>query len=132
MPLRINTAAQNGIIDLFGDYFNGGVIEVRTGSQPASANNAASGTLLGTINIPATAFAAPGSGSVAKTGTWSGTAAASGTAGWARMRNSGDTIRLDGTVTTSGGGGQFIINNTSVVSGGDMSVSTGTLTMPAS
>ncbi len=130
MAIRINTAAQNAIVDTHGDAFNSGAMEIRTGTQPASANDAVTGTLLGTITVPATAFGAPASGAVAKAGTWSTTAVATGTAGWYRLRNSGDTIRQDGSVGTSGA--DAIIDNASIVSGGTITVNTFTITAPAS
>jgi hypothetical protein len=108
MALRLNTAKQvataaAAVADLT-------VLEVYSGTQPGSANNAASGTLLvtftgiawNTTNNPATLAAAP----------YTATVAASGTAGWGRFRNAGNTLRLDGAV-----GAEFTLGDTSLAVG---------------
>lgn len=49
--VRLSTGARNGLAQGlgFGGLFNGGRIEIYTGTQPTTADSAASGTLLGTI-----------------------------------------------------------------------------------
>lgn len=133
MTVRINTAMQNRQADSAVDAFDSGTLAVRTGSQPASANDAASGTLLSTITLPATAFGAAASGTAAKNDTWSDTVDTTGTPGWFRMANSGDTLRIDGAVAASGSdlnisglvGGELI-------AGGTLTIDTFTVTQPAS
>ena len=99
-----------------------GVIEIYTGAQPASADAAVTGTLLGTVTLNSGAFtpgsptngltfAAAAAGVVSKTGVWSFNGIAAGTAGWFRFKgNAVDTgalsttlPRMDGSVATSGG-----------------------------
>lgn len=121
-----NTALRNSIVQHIGGLFNNGTLEVRTGSQPSSANDAATGTLLVTITIPSPAFGAPSGGSVSKSGTWSGIAVATGTAGWARMKSSGDTHVRDFSVAESSA--DLIINDADVVTGAVITVTTLTLT----
>jgi len=86
-------------------------------------------------------FAQPSSGAIAPSGTWSGTAVATGTAGWARFEgseaddDSDDSsnnyfIRLDGAVATSGS--EVNLVSTSVSSGGTVEITSGTITQPAS
>jgi hypothetical protein len=118
MTIRLNDAAKNAILDSgFDAVFNDGTLEIRSGPQPAAASDAASGTLLASITLPADAFAAASSGAKAKSGTWSDASAdAAGTAGWFRMKNSGDTARLDGSVTATGAGGDLTLDNTSIAS----------------
>ena len=55
-------------------------------------------------------------------------AGAAGTAGWARLRNAGDTRRVDLTVSATGGGGDLQLDNTSIGSGQTVTVSTLTIT----
>jgi hypothetical protein len=129
MATRINDGMRNRLADSAADAFDSGVLEIRTGSQPASAGTAASGTLLATITLPATAFAAAATGVASKSGTWSATAAASGTAGWARFRNTGDTLRLD--VSVGQGTGDLSLDEDDIVSGGTVTVNSFTFTMPA-
>lgn len=131
MAVRLNTAVRNQLADSLADTFNSGVLEIRTGSQPAAASDSATGTLLASITLPADAFSAASVGVASKSGTWSVAAAATGTAGWARFRNSGDTLRMDGSVTASGGGGDLTIDNVSIVATGTVTVTSFTITQPA-
>ena len=115
--LRTNLAGSAG----FAATFANGIIEIRTGSQPATADAAATGTLLGTVTLnsgaftPGTAtngltFAAAATGAVSKSGVWSFNGVAAGTAGWFRLKANAldnDTLsttlpRLDGSIATSG------------------------------
>lgn len=121
MALRFNTAKQvalaaEGVTDLT-------VLEVRTGAQPASANTAASGTLLATITgITWTTTGNPATLS----GTPNVAAVASGAAGWGRFRNAGDTLRMDGLV-----GSEFTLADVNIVSGGTVTLTSATLTQPS-
>ena len=85
--LRTNLAGAIG----FGTTFANGVIEVYSGAQPATADAAVTGTLLGTVTLGSGAFtpgvatngltfAAAAAGAVAKTGVWSFNGVAAGTA----------------------------------------------------
>jgi hypothetical protein len=130
MATRLNTANQNRLADSLGSAFDSGALEIRTGAQPASANDAASGTLLATITLPADCFAAAASGVAAKSGTWTDTVDASGQAGWARFRNAGDTLRMD--VDVGQGAGELSLDEDDLVAGGTVTVNTFTITQPAS
>ena len=57
------------------------------------------------------------------------TAIASGTATWARVKDSDGTVVFDGSVGTSGT--DFIITSTTVVSGQTVTLTVGALTLPA-
>lgn len=74
---------------------------IYTGSQPANADAVATGTLLCTIGSIGWNLAT--AGTAALCGTYSGTAATTGTAGWARMStvNSNGTFCIDGDVSIS-------------------------------
>lgn len=98
MAERLNAAARNLQADSIGTDLNSGTMEIRTGAQPASGDDAASGTLLVTINLPADAFDAAVAGVAVKAGTWTGTAVATGVAGWYRKKNSGATRNYDGAI----------------------------------
>jgi len=50
--LRTNLAGTTG----FAATFANGIIEVRSGTQPVTANSAATGTLLGTVTLASGAF----------------------------------------------------------------------------
>lgn len=132
MAEKINAAARNRQADSVGDDLNSGTLKLYTGAQPASADDAASGTLLVTINLPADAMAAAASGVAAKSGTWSGVAVASGDAEWFRTANSAASRNYDGSVTATGGGGEIELDDISIVSGQTVLINTFTITQPAS
>lgn len=132
MAIRLNTAVQNQLADSLGGAFDSGVLEIYSGAQPANANTAASGTLLASIALPADSFSAAVAGVASKAGTWSDTSAnASGAAGWARFRNTGDTLRMDGSVTLTAGGGDITLDDVNIVAGGTVTVTGFTITQPA-
>ena len=123
MALRLNTAKRNALADA---GVNGLThLDIYTGSQPASANSAASGTLLGTISGITWAAASSGAAALSAS-TDDSSADATGTAGWGRFRNAGDTLRVDGAV-----GAEFTLADTSIVAGGVISLTDATLTMPS-
>lgn len=132
MAEKISSGMQNRQADSLVDDFDGGTLEIRTGAQPADANAADSGTLLVTITLPTPAFGAASSGAAAKAGTWSGTAGATGTAAHFRMKNSGNSRRVDGAVTATGGGGELELDSTSITSGQTVTITSFTVTQPAS
>jgi len=100
---------------------------IRTGSAPANADAAATGTVLATCTLPSDWMAAASGGAKAKSGTWEDASAdATGTAGYFRIVGSGGTIQ--GTTTLSGGGGDMILDSLSFTAGQAFSVTTFTLT----
>ena len=132
MALKFSTDLKNYIVNkaivekLAGTCGTAGTAEINiyTGAQPATADTAASGTLLctiiamgwGTSSIGATG----GTAILAATSGlgYSGTAATTGTAGWARLQTVGlgysgsaATFRVDGDVGTSSTS-TFVINTT--------------------
>lgn len=132
------------------DIFKDAVIEVRTGSQPSSPDDAATGTLLGYLTVDGGTFAhgavanglefgAAASGAIGKSSTqdWEMTAIAEGTAGWFRMyanpadagaADSGHVYpRIDGSVGTSGA--QLNLSIVALTIGTPVAVTTFTITM---
>lgn len=142
--LRTSLAGTTGLAAALAN----GVIEIRTGTQPASADSAASGTLLGTVTLasgPFTpgsetnglTFAAASGGSVSKTGTWSFVGVAQGTAGWFRFKANGvddggtstSLPRLDGSISTSGA--DMSLSNINISVGAPTTIDMFTVTIPA-
>lgn len=98
-------------------------LRIYTGSAPTNCEDAASGTLLCTIDLPSDYLAAASVGSKAKSGTWTGTAAATGTAGYYRLWDSGiTTCHAQGAISELG------LNTTSINSGQTVTISTWTAT----
>lgn len=134
MAIRITTAVQNGAADSVVDAVDvggAGSVEIRTLAQPANANGADVGTLLATFALPATAFGAAAAGTATLLGVpIATTGVAAGTAGHARVKNGAGTTVFDGSVTASGGGGDFEMSTTTVSIGLDIDLTAGTITMP--
>lgn len=109
---------------------NGGKLRVYTGTQPATVDTALSGnTLLGEL-VCATPFSSGTSGGVVTAGTVTQDSSAdnTGTAAFFRLfKSDGTTAVMDGTVGTSSA--DMILNTTSIVSGGPISVSALTVTI---
>jgi len=134
LPTASRNATSNAVTALVDADVGAGTIQIRTGAQPASADNAATGTLLATITLadPAWGAAVAGVSTLDATPVLSTTGVAAGTAGWFRMLdNSGDTI-ADGAVTVTGGGGELELNTTTISIGVTVEITAGTLTTPAS
>lgn len=127
MAYRRATATRNSVADTEGDLLNSGTIQIRTGAQPTNVDDAAGGTLLGTLTFSATAFGAPSTGVVTAASITSDTSAdASGTAGHARLLTSGAAIHSD--ATCGQGSGDFNFDNNIIVIGGTIACSSLTLT----
>lgn len=135
MTIRLSTSAANGILDSGVDtVFDGCVLEIRTGAQPASAHSAATGTLLWFAGQTG-AFGAA-SGRAKATGSFVSLGQAAGDAGWFRLRQTvdagstdGSDERWDGSVTGTGGGGDLELSNINIASGQTVTVSTLTLSL---
>lgn len=125
MSLDLNNALANALLDRLDTEFPASsLLQIRSGAKPG-AENSAGGTLLAEITLPATPWAAAASGSKAKSGTWEDSSAdATGTAGHYRLKNAGDTRRIDGSVTGTGGGGDLELNSTSITSGQAVTINT--------
>lgn len=137
MATRTATLFAKTGLDAATALLNGGSVEIRTGAQPDTVATAATGTLLGTLTLNATAFGAAttASPSVATANAITGdsSADATGTAGWFRAYRSaanGSTAIIDGSITASGGGGDMIINNVNVVAGGTIAIDSWTVSQP--
>jgi len=130
MAKRANTAIKNSTTDNLAANFNAGKLRIYTGTQPASGDDAASGTLIVEITLPNPAFGAASNGVASKAGTWQANASGAGTnvAGWARMLNSALDKNIDYSVTITGSGGDMELQNTSIANGQQVTVTTATLT----
>jgi len=151
MTVRLSTALRTNLAGAtgFAATFANGIIEIRTGAQPATADSAATGTLLGTVTLasgeftPGTAtngltFATAADGVVSKSGVWSMNGAANGTAGWFRLKGNAlddDLLsttlpRLDGSIAVSGA--DMNLSNISIVLNAPTTIDSFTWTQPAS
>lgn len=146
MALRLSTGLRQALLGTadFRTEFTACFLNIYTGSQPSSSDDAATGTLLATIYSDGASvgisFDAPVAGVIAKAvaQTWSGTSGAEGTAGYFRLWEAAGNpailstteSRLDGNIATSGA--NMNMSNTFVASGAVQTVSTFAVTLPAS
>lgn len=140
MIVRVNIPLRNALLDaLFNGgsiaaIFDSGTAEFRTGANPGAADDAATGTVVATITLPADAMQAASGGSIVKTTTsWQDLAADNaGTIGWVRFKSADTTKVMDMDVTNAVGTGAVKVDNPTLVAGQQFAVLTATLTWPAS
>jgi len=135
MAIGLATATQNAMCDAGVDRADAGTgagtIQIRSGTRPATANAAATGTLLATVTLIDPAFGTAAAGVAALTDPPAVSGVADGTATWFRMLDSTPATVLDGSVTATGGGGDLTLNTTTISTGLSVDVTGGSLTMPA-
>lgn len=141
MTISLNTAARNAGMDAVRVVPDSGagnaVLRIYSGAKPATPATAPSGTLLVaiTLNKPSFGAAATGVSTIVTAPALTGTAAATGTAGYFRIVTSTEAAGsglgvIDGTVTATGGGGDLTLDTTSIVSAATITCTGGTLTQP--
>jgi hypothetical protein len=129
MALTISAlAAQAMGAALATDIGSAATIEIRSGAKPATPETAASGTLLATVVISGS-FTSTG-GVLTSANPAAVTIAATDTAGHFRVKTSGGTAKLDGTVTASGGGGDMELATVALVSGASLDLGVPSITVP--
>ena len=151
MVWRVSTKDLNLMYGALKTAHADGVIEIRTGSQPASANDAATGLLLGRVTLNAGAwtagaatngleFATPAARQMTKAvaEVWQFVGLAEGTAGWFRFvanaadPGTADTTetypRIDGRIATTGA--EMNMSNLNVVTGAITTIDSFTLRWP--
>lgn len=131
LPTATRTAMCDTLVDRFDAGAGAGTIQIRSGSRPASANDAATGTLLATVTLIDPAFGAASSGAATVADPASVTAVATGTATWWRGLDSNGATVCDGKVTATGGGGDLTLATVAIESGFTVDITGGTITMPA-
>lgn len=134
MTMRFTTTMRNNLTNLVVDALDAGAgagtVQVRTGSQPASAGDAATGTLLATVTLADPAFGASANGTATATDPAAVNAVATGTAGWFRALDSNAVVVMDGSVTATGGGGDMEVSTTAIVSGTPFDITGWSVTAP--
>jgi len=121
----------NGQADNYAARFNGGKLECRTGTKPATPETAAAGTLIASITLANPAFPSAVNGQVVMNATPSGgTAVAAGTITWGRFYNSSNGALEDVTITEAGGGGNLIITQATLAISDPVDISSFSHTVP--
>ena len=117
--MEIVTTIRNSIVDVF-DSCNGGSLKFLTSAD----------AVIATCTLSATAFGAPSAGVITAAAIASDTSTAAGTVAKAKLYTSGGTEQASLTVGTSGT--EIILSSLVFASGDTLSVSSLTITMPAS
>ena len=131
MAIKMSVTVRNARLDAIETAIStSAVLKIRTGAPPTNIADADSGTVLATLSLPSDWLAAASSGSKAKAGTWQDTSAdAAGTAGHFRIyATDGTTQHIQGTITGTGGGGDMELDNTSIASAQQVTITSFTLT----
>ena len=146
MALRLSSGLKLGIMgtSTIKEMLNGGVLDLFTGSQPASSDYIETGTKLVRISTSAGTHATAGLlfGTSSSTGTlpksasdWKGTVSVGGIAGWFRFYGTGGTTgtsgtarRVDGAIGVSGA--DLNLTHTSLDKDSTLTVNTFSLTQP--
>lgn len=128
-------AACNAVVDLLDAGAGAGTVKLYTGSAPATVDDAATGTLLGTLTLSDPAFGNaadinPGARATASAITSDTSADATGTAGYFRALDSNGNAIIQGTVTATGGGGDLELNSVSISAGVTIAITAWTFTTP--
>ena len=125
-----NQAACDAVVDLIDGGAAAGTIQIRSGTQPADADDAATGTLLATLTFSDPAFGAASTAGVATASaiTDDSSADATGTAAWARVLDSDSNTIFDCDVGTSGA--TINLNTVSITAGATVSITSFTVTHP--
>ena len=129
--MEITIAARNAAGTALTDLVNTGSIQIRTGASPG-VDSAATGTLLATLPLSASAFGTWAAGSAtANAITQDASADATGTAGYFRALSSGAAAVIDGTITVTGGGGDLELNSVSIVAAATVDITSWVINHPA-
>lgn len=123
----------NALVDLLDAGAGPGTCEIRTGAPPASITDPDSGTLLATLTFSDPAFGNAASGVATASGTpKQATAVASGDAGHYRAKDSDGNVVFDGTAGEAADAADVTFDEKTIVAGGTVSLSSMTVTQPAS
>lgn len=127
MTMGFSTAVRNAMLDAITTQAGASaLLNIYSGTRPATGGALSGNTLLAQLTCNATFAPASTGGVLTLNSIANATAAATGTAVWARLTTSGGTFVADFGVGTSGT--EIIIGTTSITSGATVSVSSATIT----
>ncbi|MCA3696245.1 hypothetical protein [Aquidulcibacter sp.] len=131
MAIQFSVAVRNARLDAIESAIGvSPTLEIRSGAPPVNPAAADTGTVLATLALPSDYMAAASAGSKQLLGTWQDLAAdATGTAGHFRLKQ-GATTHMQGTITATGGGGDMLLDNTSLATGQQFTINGFTINEP--
>jgi hypothetical protein len=108
MSVQLDVDTRNAMLDAFEATVGADpTLELRTGAPPANCAAADTGTLLADVGLPADWMGAAAAGVKSKSGVWQAIPVADGDAGHFRLKSSGGEVRMQGTVSELGAGGDL-------------------------
>lgn len=124
MAIQMSTSVRSARVDTIESTAGASAkLQLRTGAQPSDCAAADTGVLLCEIALPADWMAAASGGSASKSGTWRGTASASGVAAHFRIKNNtGSTCHLQGSVAQDSG--DLLLDNPNIAVGQLITINT--------
>lgn len=124
MTIKMSDAVRNAMMNAYEATIGASAkLRIYSGAPPAALADAATGTLLVEMSLPADWMAASASGVIAKSGAWTGAAVGDGVAGYYRILNTAGAVAHEqGTVAMSGG--DMTINNTNIATTQTVTVTT--------
>ena len=128
MALQLGTTLRNAMAGDIVTAADGGSLKIFSGAVPANCAAADPSGTLTTATLPSPALTAS-AGVCSKAGTWTFTGSANGTAASFRLYTSGAVCFAQGNVTATGGGGTMEIDNTSIATGQNGTVTGVTITV---
>lgn len=133
MGMSFSESVRNARVQVIADEINAGTgpatLEIYSGTRPAAGEAVTDQTLLATVEFanPCTSTAIAG-GVLTFDDFPTSVAVADGTATWGRITNAAGTFVADLDVSAASGGGQLVLNTTSIVTDGAVEVTAGTIT----
>jgi len=135
MTTKMSTTVLNAMLDAFETAVGASpILKLRTGAAPANCAASDTGTVIATINLGADFMsnAASAIKSFSSTPLEDASADNAGTVGHFRLyANNGTTCHDQGSVTTTGGGGDMELDNTVVTAGQKIDITSWQLDMSA-
>lgn len=134
MPFRLSPEVRNARADAYETAIGASPkLQIFSGAEPANLSDAASGTKLVEMTLPADWLTAGANGVKSKSGTWSSVglagAGAGTNAGYYRITNSAGTVTHEqGDVTVTGGGGALTLDNVNIAQNQTVQITTFTKT----
>jgi hypothetical protein len=130
--IKYSTPIRNRQSDSIGVILDSATMDIYSGTQPTNPEDEAVGDLLATIELPADALADSVDGVSLINGTWIGLVILGGTAGWFRITCVGydATMIIDGTVGETADNPDAVLDEKTLVLGGNVVVNTFSLTTP--
>lgn len=127
---HVSIASWNLALDAALNVLNGGFLDIYDGAQPATPDVAVGAqNKLAHLPLSATAFGAASSGTKTANAITNGSGLTSSTATWFRAyKSDGTTAVIDGSCGTSNA--DLILNDTAITTGGTVSVTSWTVSMP--